>query len=525
MTTSAVPLLKLIFTIDFAPTPMDGTTDRETTPNRRESRSALTSPTICTQFKAQLSSLMAKIQSTKPHYIRCLKPNDQNKPDLLNRVRTTEQLRYGGVLEAVRVARSGFPVRLSHEEFYGRYRPLANPFNSASRKLPRFISPKLKSAEKADAAKALLALLWDISEPTLSAKDKAYALSMKKIAEFAYIRGPPSSVIDNSIQLGVTKMFLRKQAHDLFEGRRSRRMTASARRIQACVRRWLARLKYLVALRRIFRLQIAIRYFLFHSRFVKKRRAAAATRTQTAYRCHLHLRRFTSFKSAMVSLQQGYRSKLAYRKVDKMRKVWRTIISLQCMFRRGRAKNELKRLRVAAKDVGNLKLEMERLRAQTAAQAIIDNAEREREAIRARDEALEREKEEARILLERMQEEARVQHEKEKEELRLKHESEKEAARVALHKEKEETRLRLENEARIQAEALEAEQAATRARSELLDRERAAAKAMTDSLKKERDELSTLCSSQQMSISELESKVKELEVNAVAAAEVFVSCH
>lgn len=44
---------------------------------------------------------MGKIHQTRPHYIRCLKPNDQNVPDALDRARLTEQLRYGGVLEAV----------------------------------------------------------------------------------------------------------------------------------------------------------------------------------------------------------------------------------------------------------------------------------------------------------------------------------------------------------------------------------------------------------------------------------------
>lgn len=99
---------------------------------------------------------MGKIHQTRPHYIRCLKPNDDNAPDALNRSRLTEQLRYGGVLEAVggcaavwgdgrtcsahrlgpslthiqineqvRVARSGYPVRLPHSEFYARYRCLA----------------------------------------------------------------------------------------------------------------------------------------------------------------------------------------------------------------------------------------------------------------------------------------------------------------------------------------------------------------------------------------------------------------
>lgn len=54
-------------------------------------------------------------RDTRPHYIRCIKPNDNAEPDEVSRVRVMEQLRYGGVLEAVRVARSGYPVRLPHK--------------------------------------------------------------------------------------------------------------------------------------------------------------------------------------------------------------------------------------------------------------------------------------------------------------------------------------------------------------------------------------------------------------------------
>lgn len=54
-------------------------------------------------------------RETRPHYIRCIKPNDNAEPDEVSRVRVMEQLRYGGVLEAVRVARSGYPVRLPHK--------------------------------------------------------------------------------------------------------------------------------------------------------------------------------------------------------------------------------------------------------------------------------------------------------------------------------------------------------------------------------------------------------------------------
>ncbi|CAN0459190.1 unnamed protein product, partial [Hapterophycus canaliculatus] len=44
------------------------------------------------------------------------------EPDEVSRVRVMEQLRYGGVLEAVRVARSGYPVRLPHKVGPSRHR-------------------------------------------------------------------------------------------------------------------------------------------------------------------------------------------------------------------------------------------------------------------------------------------------------------------------------------------------------------------------------------------------------------------
>lgn len=113
------------------------TNDKNSKINEKNSPNAIAS--VGSQFKDQLSKLMEKIYSTSPHYIRCLKPNDQNIPDTFHRVRTTEQLRYGGVLEAVRVARSGFPVRLGHGDFYARYRPLLRP-QHAYKDISRFMT-------------------------------------------------------------------------------------------------------------------------------------------------------------------------------------------------------------------------------------------------------------------------------------------------------------------------------------------------------------------------------------------------
>ncbi|OEH75849.1 myosin f [Cyclospora cayetanensis] len=46
--------------------------------------------------KEQLHTLMETIGETSPHFIRCIKPNPQNLPDVFHRPSVNEQLRYGG---------------------------------------------------------------------------------------------------------------------------------------------------------------------------------------------------------------------------------------------------------------------------------------------------------------------------------------------------------------------------------------------------------------------------------------------
>ena len=85
------------------------------------------SQTVGTQFKSQLASLLSTIRSTSPHYVRCLKPNGSAVPREFEREGIVGQLRCGGVLEAVRVARLGYPVRNTHAQFCASYRRLAPP--------------------------------------------------------------------------------------------------------------------------------------------------------------------------------------------------------------------------------------------------------------------------------------------------------------------------------------------------------------------------------------------------------------
>ncbi|KAI9732973.1 MAG: hypothetical protein M1818_007406 [Claussenomyces sp. TS43310] len=80
--------------------------------------------TVAQRHKEQLSSLMAQLHSTHPHFVRCIIPNHKKKPKQLHAPLVLDQLRCNGVLEGIRIARTGFPNRLPFSEFRQRYEVL-----------------------------------------------------------------------------------------------------------------------------------------------------------------------------------------------------------------------------------------------------------------------------------------------------------------------------------------------------------------------------------------------------------------
>ena len=58
-----------------------------------------------------MQGLMGTLVQCQPHFIRCIKPNPASQPGQLDPEYVLEQLRAGGVLEAVRIACAGFPTR------------------------------------------------------------------------------------------------------------------------------------------------------------------------------------------------------------------------------------------------------------------------------------------------------------------------------------------------------------------------------------------------------------------------------
>jgi myosin heavy subunit len=343
--------------------------------------------------------------------------------------RTTEQLRYGGVLEAVRVARSGFPVRLNHHDFYSRYRALANPFHSRSSKLPLTLNHSMyMNNEKAKEQCVLLleaifddyipaversAVIISNREHIASAFGNSVTLEASCSTTIATMQGSSksmkslSSTLDiilwrgkstipkESIQLGLTKVFLRKAAHDVLEGRRSRRLFVAARRIQAVARCRLKRKKYVAYSWACRFLQRVVRGMRGRKIARKLRLTKAAVAVQTCFRSYAARSEFQMLKRSVTILQsihRGFGAKVTaanlrkIRNVIRLQKVLRRLnaqykyrwfvyatIRLQCGYRKRKAKQELIKLRLAAKDLGvlkqnnaELKAEIEQLRKKAA---------------------------------------------------------------------------------------------------------------------------------------------------------------
>ncbi|CAL0300500.1 unnamed protein product [Lupinus luteus] len=76
---------------------------------------------VATKFKGQLFQLMQRLEITTPHFIRCIKPNNLQSPGSYEQGLVLQQLRCCGVLEVVRISKSGFPTRMSHQKFARRY--------------------------------------------------------------------------------------------------------------------------------------------------------------------------------------------------------------------------------------------------------------------------------------------------------------------------------------------------------------------------------------------------------------------
>ncbi|KAJ8981407.1 hypothetical protein NQ317_010345 [Molorchus minor] len=80
--------------------------------------------TLSSQFRSSLELLMKTLNVCHPFFVRCIKPNDEKKPQVFDRVLCTRQLRYSGMMETTKIRQAGYPIRYTYKEFVDRFRHL-----------------------------------------------------------------------------------------------------------------------------------------------------------------------------------------------------------------------------------------------------------------------------------------------------------------------------------------------------------------------------------------------------------------
>ncbi|XP_075068076.1 myosin-IIIa [Mixophyes fleayi] len=77
--------------------------------------------TVASYFRYSLMDLLSKMVAGQPHFVRCIKPNNDRLPSKFDREKVLVQLRYTGILETARIRRLGYSHRFLFANFIKRY--------------------------------------------------------------------------------------------------------------------------------------------------------------------------------------------------------------------------------------------------------------------------------------------------------------------------------------------------------------------------------------------------------------------
>ncbi|CDJ31473.1 LOW QUALITY PROTEIN: uncharacterized protein EMH_0067060 [Eimeria mitis] len=105
---------------------------------------------IGSQFLKQLEALMELINSTEPHFVRCVKPNDTKKPLDWVQSKVLIQLHALSVLEALQLRQVGFSYRRPFKDFLYQFKFIDLGITESSTLAPRAACEALLEKAKVD---------------------------------------------------------------------------------------------------------------------------------------------------------------------------------------------------------------------------------------------------------------------------------------------------------------------------------------------------------------------------------------
>ncbi|KAK5870082.1 hypothetical protein PBY51_024743 [Eleginops maclovinus] len=286
--------------------------------------------TVGFQFRQSLQMLMDTLNSTTPHYVRCIKPNDLKEPFMFDPRRTVQQLRACGVLETIRISAAGFPSRWSYEEFFCRYRLLLH-------------GPLTQDQAQASCRLTLPQLIPD----------------------------------PDQYCFGKTKVFFRAGQVAVLERLRAERLRVAAVIIQSRVRGWLSRIRYSRICWATVTIQRYCRGALARRLALTLRYTKAALVIQKTYRMVAVRQLFLMIRQATITIQAFTRGTTARRRYKQLvveraavllqarvrgwmarqvyRRVRAAVVFMQCCVRRRAARRELMKLKTEARSVEKIR--------------------------------------------------------------------------------------------------------------------------------------------------------------------------
>ncbi|XP_072681407.1 myosin-IIIa isoform X2 [Canis lupus baileyi] len=85
--------------------------------------------TVASYFRYSLMDLLSKMVVGQPHFVRCIKPNNERQARKYDKEKVLLQLRYTGILETARIRRLGYSHRILFTNFIKRYHVLCYKWN------------------------------------------------------------------------------------------------------------------------------------------------------------------------------------------------------------------------------------------------------------------------------------------------------------------------------------------------------------------------------------------------------------
>jgi myosin heavy subunit len=251
-------------------------------------RSSIRGFSVASQFKQSLQSLVDDLERTQPHYIRCIKPNLTKSQNSFNAGEVLKQLRYSGMMEAIRIRREGYALREDHQSFFNRFSVLLG-------------------AEDVDGEVGIEQLVSVLS---------------KRL-----------NVTDADWQIGHSKIFLRRELSDKLERLAKLRVHRAARTIGRFGRNG--------AQRRAASLLVAwVRFRLVMIKFYKAQKASS--KISATYRMHMQKNLLKTYIKAVVKVQAQQRRVASVHIARKLRDPFcdMTYKDLKNLFRKERARME-----------------------------------------------------------------------------------------------------------------------------------------------------------------------------------------